>query len=112
ATLSSVCGGMIMSSSRSALSKLVPPSEITSIFAVISALENIIPVVDNPMYTYLYNATLEIFPGTVFAVASASSAIGCFLYTWLSTRFPKESKIQKQPLVDDEMQKIDDISVH
>ncbi|CAL4140997.1 unnamed protein product [Meganyctiphanes norvegica] len=83
ATLSSVCGGMIMSSSRSALSKLVPPSEITSIFAVISALENIIPVVDNPMYTYLYNATLEIFPGTVFAVASASSAIGCFLYTWL-----------------------------
>ncbi|CAL4141806.1 unnamed protein product, partial [Meganyctiphanes norvegica] len=112
ASLCAVCGGMILSSSRSALTKIVPPSEITSVFAVLSVLEIILPMADNPLYTYIYSATLETFPGTVFTVASATSAIGCFLYTWLSTSFPKESKIQKQSLVDEEMQNVDDISVH
>ncbi|CAL4141850.1 unnamed protein product [Meganyctiphanes norvegica] len=114
ASLSSVCGGMIFTSSRSELTKIVPPSEVTSIFAVISALENIIPVLDNPMYTYIYNSTLEIFPGTVFAMASVFSAIGCFLYTWLATRFPKpkELKIQKQAADDDVLQKMEENNVN
>lgn len=48
---------------RSMVSKIVDPSEIGKIFSLVSSLDSLIPIVIGPGLTWLYNATIDFFPG-------------------------------------------------
>ncbi|XP_042860372.1 solute carrier family 46 member 3-like isoform X2 [Penaeus japonicus] len=72
-------------SARSAASKLVNNNELGAVFAVLAAGETIIPVVSSSIYTCIYNATLETFPGAIYAFTAGVSLVICCLNVWLMT---------------------------
>lgn len=81
-------GGFTISCSRGALSKLVAPNELGAVFSVVGLFESLGPVIASPLYTLVYDYTLEFYPGTVFLISAAVSLFICCIYTWLLTAFP------------------------
>ncbi|XP_068237752.1 probable peptidoglycan muropeptide transporter SLC46 isoform X2 [Palaemon carinicauda] len=77
--------GTSFAASRGALSKLVTPAELGSIFSIVALGETIIPLFNGPFYAYVYNATLELYPGAIFAIAACIFALICSTYAWLYT---------------------------
>ena len=68
---------------RSLITKTVAPNELGQVFAFISSLESILPLVSDPVYTLVYNATLQAFPGTVYLIGAASSFLMLLSFTWV-----------------------------
>ncbi|GLV36563.1 uncharacterized protein CBL_07940 [Carabus blaptoides fortunei] len=56
---------------RSAISKLLPPEDLGHVFAVTTSLETIVQLVSSPMYTLLYNNTLNIAPSAFNFLSAA-----------------------------------------
>ncbi|KAK7072264.1 hypothetical protein SK128_020747 [Halocaridina rubra] len=79
----SVFSGMTFAASRGALSKLVPKEELGAIFSVVALGETIMPLISGPVFTAVYNMTLEIYPGTVFAFAAVIFAFTSWLYAYV-----------------------------
>ncbi|XP_068215350.1 proton-coupled folate transporter-like [Palaemon carinicauda] len=77
--------GMVITSSRGAISKLVDSNELGGVFTTIALGESVSPIVFSPLFTLIYNNTLESFPGAVFIVGSVIAAIVSCLYTWILT---------------------------
>ena len=50
---------------RAYLSKVTPKEEIGAIFSLVAALEAAIPLVISPFMTYVYNHTINVFPGAI-----------------------------------------------
>ncbi|XP_045601917.2 probable peptidoglycan muropeptide transporter SLC46 [Procambarus clarkii] len=86
AGVASCCCDMSFGSSRGALSKLVTEEELGAIFSIVAVGEAVLPLASGPLFTAVYNATLDVFPGAIFALTSCFFAIICCLYTWLMTR--------------------------
>lgn len=80
AQLAFASSNMIITSSRSMLSKLVEPDELGAVYAVVGMGEGLLPIFFTPMYTAIYNSTLDVFPGTVFIVNSCITLIVCCIY--------------------------------
>ncbi|XP_063874795.1 proton-coupled folate transporter-like [Scylla paramamosain] len=81
-------GGITISCSRGALSKLVAPDELGAVFSVVGILESLAPIISSLVYTPIYNMTLNVFSGTVFLISAALTLVICCIYTWLATAFP------------------------
>lgn len=74
-------GGMIITSSRGALSKLVATDELGAVFAVVGQFESLMPLLSITIFTAIYNNTLDFFPGTAFLLAALICLFLCFMYT-------------------------------
>ena len=60
-------GAMSMATStivRSIVSKIVAPSEIGTVFSLVSSMDSLVPIFVGPGLTELYNYTIDYFPGT------------------------------------------------
>ena len=60
-------GAMSMATStivRSIVSKIVAPSEIGTVFPLVSSMDSLVPIFVGPGLTELYNYTIDYFPGT------------------------------------------------
>lgn len=77
--------GMVITSSRGAISKLVRSNELGGVFTTIALGEAFSPIVVAPVFTLIYNSTLETFPGAVFIVGSVFAVVVSCLYTWILT---------------------------
>ena len=66
---------------RSLISKLVDNSDLGKVYAVLGSLENVIPLAFSPILTYTYNNTLDVYPGTIYAISAVITGIAalCFL---------------------------------
>ena len=66
------CSGFLSTLSaiviRSILSKVVVKSELGKIFSMVASLEAAVPLFAAPIFTFVYNHTLDSFPGAVFLV--------------------------------------------
>ncbi|KAK9879367.1 hypothetical protein WA026_004215 [Henosepilachna vigintioctopunctata] len=79
---------------RSIMAKLVPPDELGQSNSVFGVCEAITPVIFGPLYTTIYNYTIQFFPGMYFLVTTAmkilvSSCLYICIY-WL--RLKKDVK--------------------
>lgn len=63
---------------RSSISLIVANDEIGKLFALITSLESLTPLIASPIYTKLYKATLTTFPNA-FNILSASLGLVCTL---------------------------------
>eukprot|EP00095_Tigriopus_kingsejongensis_P001548 maker-scaffold424_size175595-snap-gene-0.26 protein:Tk01548 transcript:maker-scaffold424_size175595-snap-gene-0.26-mRNA-1 annotation:"proton-coupled folate transporter-like" len=63
---------------RAMLSKVGAKEDLGKIFALVSCLESTVPIFAMPLMTYVYNATIDTLPGTVFLVQA-----GIFLIVFL-----------------------------
>ncbi|XP_069949167.1 lysosomal proton-coupled steroid conjugate and bile acid symporter SLC46A3 [Cherax quadricarinatus] len=82
----SVCSTMTILSSRGALSKLVTREELGSTFAVLALGETLVPLLSAPLYTLIYNTTLDIFPGAVFIAGCCFDILYMCIFVWILTR--------------------------
>ena len=60
-------GAMSMATStivRSIVSKIVAPSEIGTVFSLVSSMDSLVPIFVGPGLTELYNYAIDYFPGT------------------------------------------------
>lgn len=76
----SLLSSTVLVASRAAVSKLVEKTELGAVFAVLAAAETVTPVLSSFVYTYIYNATLDTFPGTIYVAAAVGSVIICCSY--------------------------------
>lgn len=80
-----VLGGVSGPLCRSIISKTVPLEDIGAVFALTSVVEALTPIAASPLYTFVYNATLLIFPGTFYMVSSALFAVDVILLSCVIT---------------------------
>ena len=77
------CSGFLSTLSaiviRSILSKVVIKSELGKIFSMVASLEAAVPLFAAPLFTFVYNHTLDSFPGAVFLVQVFSFLSSCIL---------------------------------
>ena len=80
---------------RSECSKTVGENEIGKIFSVVALGQAIVPLISNPLYGFLYRATLTTFPGAYLILLSVllllSFLSSVYLY-WDSRRRSKEKR--------------------
>lgn len=87
ATTVSLCSIFPVLTSRGAISKLVPKTDLGATFALLSVVECLVALVVPPLYTLIYNSTLDVFPGTLFLVMAGVAVIECCIHVWLLTHF-------------------------
>lgn len=68
---------------RSKLSKTVEPDEIGKIFYVLAVFESLTPTPGSLLFTFVYNETLDTFPGAVFLVAGLIMIFPLSVFLWL-----------------------------
>lgn len=69
-------GPIVAPALRSITSKLVPSDERGSIFSLLSACDNAIPMISGVLYTQVYNATLASgFAASIFLITIASQMV-------------------------------------
>nr|CAD7257394.1 unnamed protein product [Timema shepardi] len=56
---------------RTIIANSVQPHEIGKVFSLTSSLEAITPLAAGPLYTLLYNSTLNYFPGACYVLSAA-----------------------------------------
>ena len=60
----------MFSTTRSAMSKLLDPTEIGKAFSVLGVLESCLALLAKPIYGFIYQSSLHIFPGLWFMVSN------------------------------------------
>lgn len=58
--------GLCAPATRSLISKIVKEDEISQIYASMASLESIAPIISSLMFTFIFNQTIESYPGFVF----------------------------------------------
>jgi PCFT/HCP family folate transporter-like MFS transporter 1/3 len=98
-------GGVSGPLCRSLISKTVPLEDIGAVFALTSVVEAVTPIAASSIYTFVYNATLLIFPGTFYIVSSAVFAVDVILLscvTLLQRTLPTNNYIQVAETVNEQ----------
>lgn len=89
--------GLPSLAARSSASKLVKNSEQGAVFAVLAIAETMIPVVASSVYTSLYNATLEVFPGAIYVFTACICLVICCINVWLLTNDDRHGRYTRIP---------------
>ena len=50
------------------------------VYSVLASFESIMPLITTPTYNLIYKATIDLFPGCVFIVASGVLAVVLILF--------------------------------
>src|SRR5699024_9004543 len=61
--------------SKNQLSKIIGPSEVGKIFALISMVESVIPFFGSFVFTRIFSATVSSYPGTVYQSCAAFTLV-------------------------------------
>ncbi|XP_063874723.1 lysosomal proton-coupled steroid conjugate and bile acid symporter SLC46A3-like [Scylla paramamosain] len=87
AAVLSLCSAVPAVTSRGAVSKAVAANDFGAVFAFLSLLECLVLLLGTPFYTFVYNLTLDIFPGTLYLVMAGVGVVVCCIHVWLLTNF-------------------------
>lgn len=90
APLVDMVNGTSFISMRSIASKLVPPDELGKINSLVGVCEALMPLVYGPMYSAVYQATLNTVPGAFFLLGGALTAPAVVIFGWMYTVHRKE----------------------
>jgi len=73
---------MFIVACKSILSKQVHQNELGQLYSIQGSLENLMPLIMNPLMTSLYNATVHNYPSTVFYLRTMIA--GCLVFSFIS----------------------------
>lgn len=62
------------------ISKTVGRSELGAMFALLATLQCLQIFIGTPLYSVIYNSTLEFYPGTLYLVMAGVALLMCFLF--------------------------------
>lgn len=66
--------------SRGAISKAVAFNDLGGTFAFLGLLECLSVLLGMPLYTFVYNLTLDIFPGTLYILMAGVGVVVCCIH--------------------------------
>ncbi|XP_015374660.1 PREDICTED: hippocampus abundant transcript 1 protein-like [Diuraphis noxia] len=92
--------GPAIISMKSIINKIIPAQELGQVSAVTGIGENVIPILCGPLYSYVYESTVDFFPSAYFLVTAAITVPTIFLYLWLYIQHRKEIKESYKQLPD------------
>lgn len=61
------------------MTKIVSPDEIGKIFSLFITLDTLCISLSSPLYTFVYNSTLDYNPGAVFFISASCIILEIFL---------------------------------
>uniref|UniRef100_A0A0A9W4N6 Solute carrier family 46 member 3 n=1 Tax=Lygus hesperus TaxID=30085 RepID=A0A0A9W4N6_LYGHE len=82
-TLIEILGGTGMIAMRSIASKLVPSEELGKINSLFGVCEAVVPVLYQPLYSFVYYQTLSTFPGAFFIVGAIMTIPSVLIFLYL-----------------------------
>nr|XP_053642888.1 solute carrier family 46 member 3-like [Cherax quadricarinatus]XP_053642889.1 solute carrier family 46 member 3-like [Cherax quadricarinatus] len=81
----SMCVTIPVAASKGAISKVVSMDELGSMFSLLAVTQCIMLLIAPSLYTFIYNLTLEFFPGTLFLMMAGVAAEVCCISVWMLT---------------------------
>ncbi|XP_066600366.1 probable peptidoglycan muropeptide transporter SLC46 [Prorops nasuta] len=90
AALVEIINGTSLIAVRSITSKLIPSEELGKVNSLFGVCESLMPLVYGPMYSAIYRATMDTFPGTFFIVGGVMTMPAVLMFFWLYTENRKE----------------------
>ncbi|XP_011182949.2 tetracycline resistance protein, class C [Zeugodacus cucurbitae] len=88
-------GGINSPILQAVLAGLVEPTEIGKVYAVISSLQTLSPLASAPVYTGIYNSTLEVYPGAFYFFSAALYFISLTLITTIFVMQQRSARAKK-----------------
>ncbi|XP_014291950.1 probable peptidoglycan muropeptide transporter SLC46, partial [Halyomorpha halys] len=83
ASLIDMVGGTAVIAMRSIASKLVPSEELGKINSLFGVCEAVVPLIYQPLYSFVYQKTLNTLPGAFFLVGSSLTSPTVFIFLYL-----------------------------
>lgn len=71
---------VISATSPSLLTKMLPVTDIAKVFALMSAIEGLCPLISPVLYNSLYRITLFTFPASIYVLSIGVTFI-CIIFT-------------------------------
>ncbi|BES94911.1 Sugar (and other) transporter [Nesidiocoris tenuis] len=98
-------GGCISPIARGTVSKIIPHEEVASVIAFMTSLEAFSPNLSAFLYASIYNATLAIYPFTIYFFSCSIAILGicCILFVFL---LQGGTQIEKVP--DDNLPRVEE----
>ncbi|XP_015601761.1 uncharacterized protein LOC107270866 [Cephus cinctus] len=90
APLVEIVNGTSFIAMRSIASKLVPTDELGKVNSLFGVCESLMPLVYGPMYSFVYGATMNTFPGTFFLLGGCLTIPAVIAFLWLYTEHRKD----------------------
>jgi len=81
ANVASLLSPQVSTVVRSLLSKTVEEADLGKVYTMLGCLENFIPLVASPFLTFIYNSTLDTFPGAVYIAESGFMFTNLILFS-------------------------------
>lgn len=102
-------GGMASICTRSHIAKIVDRNEQGKMMGVMAIMDTISPVVATTIFSQIFKATVENYPGTVYYVIAGLILIPISVMTWIFLRTERQTidgiNNQAKNLPDDEQNK-------
>lgn len=96
AAIVEIVNGTSFIAMRSIASKLVPTDELGKVNSLFGVCESLMPLVYGPMYSAIYAATMNTFPGTFFIAGGSMTMPAVFAFFWLYTEHRKDRMLKEQ----------------
>ncbi|XP_025410659.1 uncharacterized protein LOC112683722 isoform X2 [Sipha flava] len=81
---------------RSILSKLVPANELGQVLAVFSLAETVVPAIFRPLYSVIYQKTLNWFPGAFYIFGGTINLPGVLIFLWMYFEKSKKQEFTEE----------------
>lgn len=81
---------------RSIASKMVPTDELGKVNSLFGVCESLMPLVYGPMYSSVYGATMNTFPGTFFLLGGGLTIPAVIAFLWMYTEHRRDRAILEQ----------------
>jgi len=69
------------------LSKIVEMEEYGKVFSLIAALDSTIPTIGDLLFTYVFNSSINYFPGLIFIISALMLFIPLFILIWVIIKY-------------------------
>lgn len=76
-------GGIALIGSRSYLTKIVGRDEIGRLMSFMSAMDTLVPMVSSSIFTFIFNYTIDKYPGTVYQLTAFLILIPILSMMWI-----------------------------
>ncbi|KAK0174940.1 hypothetical protein PV327_010643 [Microctonus hyperodae] len=83
---------------RSIASKLVPTDELGKVNSLFGVCESLMPLVYGPMYSSIYAATMNTFPGTFFLLGGGLTTPAVISFLWLYREHRRDRALLEQQM--------------
>ncbi|CAG2163228.1 unnamed protein product [Oppiella nova] len=75
--------GMVSVAIRSKMSKLVKKEELGKVFSLLSTLESVSPLLASLVFTFIFEWSLDFFPGLTYEISAALMIVPLIAMVWI-----------------------------